>query len=178
MKRIINGKTFNSETATTVFRLEKQEKGALRSEEIGGYLDSETLYRTRQGNFFLVDTEIKTNFDKEGFPLGAGPVKRLKPLTPEGALNWLRSHNVSEEQIRQQFGDHLKDMTEESTIYLRVPQSLKLRLETCANNKGQSLNTWVMRCLERAAWDGEKGGAPAINPEPGKADDRYCEYEG
>ncbi|MCH7914631.1 MAG: toxin-antitoxin system HicB family antitoxin [Deltaproteobacteria bacterium] len=178
MKRIINGKTFNSETATTVFRLEKKERGASRSEEIDGYLDSETLYRTRQGNFFLVDTEIKTNFDKEGFPLGAGPVKRLKPLTPEGALNWLRSHNVSEEQIRQQFGDHLKDMTEESTVYLRVPQSLKLRLEACANNKGQSLNTWVMRCLERAAWVEEEGGAPVIDPEPGKAEDCYCEYEG
>ncbi len=177
MKRIINGKTFNTETATTVFCLEKQEKGASRSEEIDGYLDSETLYRTRQGNFFLVDTEIKTNFDKEGYPLGAGPVKRLKPLTSEAALNWLRSHNVSEDQIRQQFGDHLKDMTEESTVYLRVPQSLKLRLEACANNNGQSLNTWVMLCLERAAWVEEKCEAPAINPEPGKADDRYCEYD-
>ncbi len=178
MKRIINGKTFNSETATTVFRLEKKERGASRSEEIDGYLDSEILYRTRQGYFFLVGTEIKTNFDKEGFPLGAGPGKRLKPLTPEGALNWLRSHHVSEEQIRQQFGDHLKEMTEESTVYLRVPQSLKLRLEACANNKGQSLNTWVMRCLERAAWVEEEGGAPVIDPEPGKAEDRYCEYEG
>ena len=178
MKRIINGKTFNSETATVIFRLEKQEKGALRSEEIDGYLDSETLYRTRQGNFFLMDTEIKDNFDKEGVPLGTGPVERLKPLTTEGALNWLRSHDVSEEQIRQQFGDHLKDMTEESTVYLRVPQSLKLRLEACANNKGQSLNTWAMRCLEHAAWAEEKGGAPAINPEPVKTEDRYCEYGG
>ena len=70
MKRIINGKTFNSETATTVFCLEKQEKGISRSEEIDGTLDSETLYRTRQGHFFLVDTETKTTFDKEGFPLG------------------------------------------------------------------------------------------------------------
>ncbi len=178
MKRIINGKTFNSATATVIFRLENQEKGALRSEEINGYLDMETLYRTRQGYFFLVDTEIESNFDKEGFPVGAGPVERLKPLTPEGALNWLRSHHVSEEQIRQQFGDHLKHMTEESTIYLRVPQSLKLRLEACADNKGQSLNTWVMRCLERAAWVEEEGGVPAISPEPGKAEDLYCEYSG
>ena len=178
VKRIINGKTFNSETATVIFRLEKQEKGVLRSEEIDGYTGSGTLYRTRQGYFFLVDTEIEAHFDKEGFPLGTGPVKRLKPLTSEGALSWLRSYNVSEEQIRQQFGDHLKDMTEESTVYLRVPQSLKLRLEACANNKGQSLNTWVMRCLERAAWVEEEGGAPAINPEPSKADDHYCEYDG
>jgi len=177
VKRIINGKTFNSETATVIFHLEKQEKGASRSKEIDGYLDSETLYRTRKGNFFLMVTETKTNFDKEGFPLGTGSVKRLKPLTPEGALDWLRSHDVSEEQIRQQFGDHLKDMTEESTVYLRVPQSLKLRLEACANNNRQSLNTWVMRCLERASWVEEEGGAPAINPEPGKAEDRFCEYD-
>ncbi len=177
MKRIINGKTFNSETATVIFRLEKQEKGALQSEENDGYLDSETLFRMRQGYFFPVDAEIKANFDKEGVPLGTGPVERLKPLTTEGALNWLRSHNVSEEQIRQQFGDHLKHMTEESTVYLRVPQSLKLRLEACANNKGQSLNTWVMRCLERAAWVEEEDGAPAINPEPSKAEDRFCEYD-
>ncbi len=47
--------------------------GELQSEEISGYLNLETLYRTRQGFFFLVDTEIESDFDKEGFPVGATP---------------------------------------------------------------------------------------------------------
>ncbi len=47
--------------------------GELQLEEISGYLNLETLYRTRQGFFFLVDTEIESDFDKEGFPEGATP---------------------------------------------------------------------------------------------------------
>ncbi len=73
MKHLINDKTFNLETATVIFRLVNQEMGELQSEEISGYLNLETLYRTRQGFFFLVDTEIESDFDKEGFPVGATP---------------------------------------------------------------------------------------------------------
>jgi predicted HicB family RNase H-like nuclease len=39
-----------------------------------------------------------------------------------------------------------------ATIYGRVPRSLKDRLEAKAKGEGVSLNTWVMRCVERCAW--------------------------
>jgi len=36
-----------------------------------------------------------------------------------------------------------------STIYLRVPSSLKQRLETVAKSDNLSINSWTMRCIER-----------------------------
>ena len=173
MKRIIGGKTFNTETATVISREEKFVKWEPWQEdevdESEGYLDTETLYQTRQGDFFVVVTELEADFD-HGRPIGASPVERLKPLTAGYALDWLRAHHppLTAKVLTLLARRMEKERTEASAVLLRIPQSLKERLEACAKNKGQSLNTWVMRCLEQVALVEEQGGSSHITPRPDK----------
>jgi predicted HicB family RNase H-like nuclease len=42
-----------------------------------------------------------------------------------------------------------------ATIFLRVPQSLKTRIEMAANQSGTSINTYGLRCLERCLGTGD-----------------------
>ena len=170
MKRIIDGNTYNTETATVIYQdikfVDLAEHVEAESEDSRDFAHVETLYQTRRGDYFLVVTEPQANFDR-GRPKGVRHVERLEPLTRDYALDWLRSHRflaVRYEQLVYRLKDYqrAKERTEKSAVFLRIPQSLKERLEACAKNKGQSLNTWVMRRLEQAALDEEMSGNSAI----------------
>lgn len=103
MKKVINGKVYNTETAT----------------EIGHYWNglsdrdfnhlSETLYKTAKGNYFLAG---------EGGPLTkyshscgdnswSGGV-RIIPLTREEAFDWAQE-SLSEEVVFSEFSDLIEE---------------------------------------------------------------------
>lgn len=174
MKRIIDGKTYNTDTATLIHRWEGET--FLPPSEEENDRPFEELYRTRHGQFFLKVNEADVSFDRDGYIDGAGWGQDIKPLTPAQAHSWLKTAGVTQEQIKQQFphdppDDLVAPESTESIVYLRLPDSLKRRLDTCAERKGQSLNTWVMRWLENAASVEEGGGGPAFNPGLTKAVD-------
>ena len=133
MKRIIDGMTYNTDTATKVaiFRVDFIDKEA-------GYKDS-TLYVTRGGAFF-VHVYVP---DMEEFALD--PHDRIE------AQEWILHGEV------EIFNDVLEDPPEasedqpaqpEATIYVRVPEPLKRQIDKVAKDEGQSVNAWVMRCVE------------------------------
>ena len=157
VKQIIQGTTYNTSTATLVHKYVPPDQWDKKEEKS----DFERLYRTRQGEFFLlinllgyvlVPRDASTSHYKERW------VPQIKPLTSAQALTWLNEHGGTREQIKQQFPHGLpKGWEPESTVYVRIPDSLKRRLETCAKSKGQSLNLWAMRWLEYAAAVEESG---------------------
>lgn len=134
MKRIIGGKTYNTETATRLAE-------AVQHPQDDALFDD--LYLTRHGAFFRYFGDLSLHADHPNF-------MRLEPLEPSEAQAWLERHDCVD-MIEELFGAQSEAGEAESRVTLRIPDSLKQRIEAAAAANKQSLNTWVMRCLERCA---------------------------
>src|SRR5450631_2615497 len=99
-KRIIDGKTYNTETATHVAGWDDMD---------GPYEGGAHLYQTRFGAFFLYV------WDMEGR-------ERITPCTPEEARTWLEKHQYVE-QIEKLFGQMPEAGSGETKFTLRMPDS-------------------------------------------------------
>ena len=133
-KRIINGKTYNTETANRLGEWETNEFG---------YVEGAALYQSRLGAFFMHE------YASDG---PDGPEERLEPYTPEQARTWLEQHRSYDvDLIESVFGEMPEAGSNESKFTLRIPDNLRERLAARAKANGQSLNAWIVRCLERCA---------------------------
>ncbi len=122
MKRIIDGKTYNTETSTGIATWNENRMG---------------LYVTRGGAFFTV------SFDTDDFC----PVTRYEAEQwSQGKYCPVELVNTDIFAEPPEAGE---DEAPEGTIYLRVPLPLKRQINTSASKAGQSVNAWAMRCLER-----------------------------
>jgi predicted HicB family RNase H-like nuclease len=136
MKKIIDGKTYNTDTATYV-------TGGDNSEYSSAWWG---LYQTRHGAFFtiVVDHDGET-------------VLEFRPLTDQEAYKDLEKH--ANHLIEQYFGTMPEGGAAERRLTIRIPGNLADRLEAAARAKGLSLNSYAMRCFERcAASDGQPTG--------------------
>jgi len=126
-KRIIDGKTYNTETATLLGRWEPSDSPI-----------EEALFKTRHGAYFrymYLDTE---------------PDEQIQPLAPEFAQRWMEQH-CRAELIEAEFGEMPEAGDPEARITLRIPETLRKRIAAVAQDRNQSLNAWILRCIERAA---------------------------
>lgn len=139
-KRIIDGKTYNTETSTM----------------IAGYWDEEHppvtfgnfLYQSRHGAFFRYE-------EQDGY--GEDDYQRITPLAPAEAQAWLEKYqSYDPELIERLFGEMPEAGSGEVKFTLRMPESLRTRLAAKAEANKQSLNAWIVRCLEGCAGDGDK----------------------
>ncbi|MBZ9934983.1 type II toxin-antitoxin system HicB family antitoxin [Mesorhizobium sp. BR1-1-16] len=137
-KRIIDGKTYNTETATQI---------AGWDEDTDGPWDTgEYLYQTRFGAFFRYWYLEGANEDD---------YEKIEPLTPEDAQIWLEKRTSwNPELIEALFGAMPEAGSGEIKYTLRLPESLRNKLAIRAEENKQSLNAWIVRCLERCASNG------------------------
>ena len=142
-KRIIDGKTYNTETATRLASWDI-EPGDPNYE---GVTQRQHLYQNRHGAFFVYWSDDDGPYGEE---------RGLRPLTPDEARIWLEHHAGYEvDLIESLFGQMPEAGSSESKFTLRLPDSLRERLATLAKANGQSLNAWIVRCLEYcASYDG------------------------
>ncbi len=150
MKRIISGTTYNTETATLIHRsVEAYWQPDPKKDRIEL---PEELYRTRHGEFFMVETNIAVNAD-------GGPsytMEDLRPLTQDEALDWIHRTDGGDEVLETSVLVPLTevlgaDESGESRFTLRIPDVLKKRIDALARARGQSTNAWIIRALERMA---------------------------
>lgn len=143
MKRIIDGKTYNTETATQV--------GVTYYDQPEGF---ERLHQNRYGAYFL-------HRCSEEWVETVGEVLMLdyiEPLTPAEAQGWMEKHLFGvPELIEAHFGEMPEAGLGESRFTLRLPDVLKHRIAALAKSSGQSTNAWITRCLERCAAAQEQG---------------------
>jgi predicted transcriptional regulator len=133
-KRIIDGKTYNTETATQIAGSEGGD---------GPYARGRYLYQTRFGAFFLYSY-------REGG--GEDDYENIEPFTPEEARGWLeKNESYRVDVIESLFGQMPEAGSGESKFTLRMPDSLRDRLAELAKANDQSLNAWIVRCLEYCA---------------------------
>ncbi len=131
-KRIIDGRTYNTETASLLGRWASND-----------YPLEEALLKTRHGAYFLfVSSEV------------SDPEEEIRPLELEAAQEWMEKH-CRAELYEAEFGEMPEAGDPEARITLRIPETLRKRLAAIADNRKQSLNAWIQRCLERCATDEE-----------------------
>lgn len=135
-KRIIDGKTYNTETATQIAGVDEDDHSV-------PYEGGEYLYQTRFGAFFLFS--YREAFAEDDYA-------KIAPLTPEQAREWLeKNQSWNVELIESLFGQMPEAGSGEVKFTLRLPESLRDRLAALAKANDQSLNAWIVRCLESCA---------------------------
>lgn len=132
-KRIINGNTYNTETSTMIDGEATLERG---------HMTGEYLYQNRHGAFFL--------YRIDGAPNDSA-AQSIHPLSQEDAKLWLERRPKGAAHIEALFGEAPEAGSGESKFTLRIPESLRDRLAALARENDQSLNAWMVRCLERCA---------------------------
>jgi predicted DNA binding CopG/RHH family protein len=135
MKRIIDGITYNTDTATEVFSFENAYSGAWFG-----------VYQTRHGAFFSVKCEHD------------GETHTFTPLSDEEARKLLERH--ANHLVEQYFGPCPEYGSAERRLTVRIPMGLARRVETAAETQKLDMNKYIQRTLEKAvASDGQR---PAI----------------
>lgn len=142
MKRVVNGVSYNTETALRLGFDPQADAGPT------------TLYQTKGGAFFL-HFEMTTgvwNEVSQSNEIVNEPV--FRPIGPDHAREWLLAKGV--EVFLNPFANSASGKREPGgTLAVRVPATLKRAVEQAAEDEGISGNAWTMRCLERGVRDGE-----------------------
>ena len=168
IKQVIDGKTYNTETARCLATVELM---GYRMDERGRFttntpkkVGTTSLYENRSGAYFLVrDYAPDAGFYAEPDLVGQFRIHDcgVIPLKRKEALGWAESKALDSDKIEEMFGKVAEDSDQTGAILLRVPQTLKLAIEKSAAVAGVSTNTWLMRCAERAiASEREQKGNP------------------
>ena len=170
VKKIIDGKAYNTETATllatvTLLGYKVDNKGAtligLKPYHKAG---KSTLYQTMGGAYFLVRDEFE---GASAVSEHVGPVRRgrvpvvhfpgFHPLSREKAMYWAQFHQLDTDEVDRIFGGVEEAGTEVGAMILRIPESLKKRIHAAAAESNQSVNSWAMRLFETTLGQNAKG---------------------
>ena len=146
MKRIIGGVTYNTDTSTLIAQVDGvwQDRDGIKHD----YLDR--VYQTRGGAFFVHAHLEHVYWDEEMSERQTKFSDTFKAMTHEEAAAWL----IETDDV-EIFSDILGEPPEAeaepekgATIYVRVPASLKDRVDRAAEAQKLSGNAWAMRCIE------------------------------
>jgi predicted HicB family RNase H-like nuclease len=141
MKRVIEGKTYNTDTATMIARYDYVDQN--------GYDTDVTVYQTKGGAFFAVhewEVIIHNVYDHDE--------KKTKVYVE--ALSRDEVQRLVEKENLEILNDRALTLPPEAvdepekgaTIYVRVPETLKAKVDEAAETAGVSTNAWALRCFE------------------------------
>lgn len=140
MKRIINGVTYNTDTSTPLAKANYEDDDG----EVLGI-----LYQNRGGAFFLYEHGSKAWWNESERQSEVKVKESFTPMSPEQAHKWIMEGEV--EVLQNPFEDPPEATAEAepgATIYIRVPATLKRKVDEAAGAAGVSGNMWAMRCIE------------------------------
>lgn len=134
MKRVIDGLTYNTDTAAVAARYEYVDEK--------GYDVEATIYCNRGGALFIVHKWAPGDQWRYHFePTTRDEIQRL--------IEKGTQIEIVDEAILSEPPEAVAETEKGATIYIRVPASLKRRVDEAADADGLSGNVWAMRCVER-----------------------------
>lgn len=152
VKMVINGKAYNTATATLVFYT----KGDDEPIETGSglYLPGAfELYRNRHGAFFIVKRDMhRNNYHNDDYFFE----DEIRPISNNEALGYMEKYCQNE--IEYYFPEIPEAGDKEVRVALRMPIYLNEKAKKIAKHKNISLNTWLNRVIKTAI-DMEKSDA-------------------
>lgn len=141
MKRIINGKVYDTDTARD-----------MGGDSYGNYRDfshwSETLYQKRTGEFFLHGeggpmSRYAETVGQNGWSGG----EKIIPLSPAKAREWAEEH-LSADEYEAAFGLPDED-AEDVVLYVKIPAATMAKLKAQAAERGASVMEIVNEMLRQ-----------------------------
>lgn len=142
MRKIINGRKYDTETATEVGYW--QNMGDTRQFE---YM-CETLYRKRGGEYFLHgEGGAATKYAKSYGLNEWGYGERIMPMTHVEARQWAEEH-LEADEYEAEFGEVPEDDSAE-VVFARVPARLAAKLDRAARESGKSKSNVLAEILEK-----------------------------
>ena len=144
MKKIINGKLYDTDTA----------------KEVGGWANygswrdfnhvEETLYRKRTGEYFLFgeggpSTKYARRTEQNMWSGGS----QIIPLSPETAREWAEEH-LSADDYAELFGMPDEGGEEKVTLCVQLPAALDAKIRANAAKAGKSLTAYLEGVLSEA----------------------------
>ncbi len=164
-KRVFKGVTYNTDTATLIAQAEDdQDFNRYTGDPARSRLLQ--LYQTRGGAFFLyIYTEtMRQNAEGEFRDIVH---QDFEPLTESEARHWVTDgRGFQVEILNDVFGEPPEAEAEEipgATLYVRLPASLKDRIEAASTEEKLSANAWAMRCMEQCL---KRRGTLSVVPQP------------
>ena len=144
MKKIINGKLYDTDTA--------KEVGSWAN--YGSWRDfnhmEETLYRKRTGEFFLFgeggpSTKYARRTEQNMWSGGS----QIIPLSPEAAREWAEEH-LNADDYAELFGMPDEGGEEKVTLCVQLPAALDAKIRAGAAQAGKSLTAYLESVLSEA----------------------------
>lgn len=139
MKKVINGKVYDTDTAKEL-GFDCKGDGLTRW--------AETLYQKRTGEYFLHgEGGAMTNY---GVSLGDnewGPSEKIIPMSPTKAREWGEKH-LSGEAYEAAFGLPDED-AEDVILYAKIPAQIMAKLKARAAENGTSITEIVTAILKK-----------------------------
>ena len=153
-KRIINGQTYNTDTATLIARAEANFGDNPNLDRPGEHAEVK-VYQTRGGAFFLHTFSQTPRKDANGNERLVED-NMFEPMTREDVEQWVENAGYLDYQIEllsPTIGEPPEavataEAVPAASLYIRVPTSLKVRIEEAAEADKLSVNAWAMRCME------------------------------
>jgi hypothetical protein len=135
MKRIINGKVYDTDTSKYISRY------SVNTADSFDYF-SEALYRKKTGEFFLLgEGGARTVYavHTEGYNWRGG--SKIIPLSPGAARDWAEEH-LSPDKYAEIF-EPITDSDDSVTVSARIPASLAARISAAAAADGLSASAYI-----------------------------------
>jgi hypothetical protein len=150
LKKIINGKSYNTATATTIGTWFTPTN--IRN---SGYFEGvESLYQKKSGEFFLV-VESRGGGAPGGHIANSDhyPGYVLVPVTISQATRWAELRDMTDDAgVAEALGiDDDEEDDVPDAVNLRLSPSLMKRVTALAQKEGKSRQEWIVRCLEQCA---------------------------
>jgi hypothetical protein len=102
MKRIVNGKRYDTDAATLVATDKGSDRGSFDYYE-------EELYRTRSGAWFVHGYgHARSRWATSAGQYSWAPGEGIEPMTPDDARTWLEGHGKTD-ALEQHFADQITD---------------------------------------------------------------------
>ena len=142
IKRIIDGVAYNTATSALIAQSEYEVDFKRTDADCLG-----KLYQTRGGAYFVheqIDTGERDDYGDRVYR------DRFEPMTAEEAEQWTLS-DQTEVFAKSPFAEPPEAQAEVepgATVYLRLPASLKARIEEAAEQAKLSVNAWMMKVAE------------------------------
>ena len=162
MKKVINGKSYNTETASLIHYIEQRRflrdddmrervllyvdrKDGIPHTQENTTEDTISLYQSPSGDFF---TSVRVLDPRSHFD--AGWHYSIEPKTYSEAYEWLLGWDQESKAclIEEKIG-------KPSIQTVRIPQSLKARMDKELERRGQSANAWILARIEESLTDSE-----------------------
>lgn len=156
IKRVINGKSYNTMTATFIAVNLPDVTGLFLAVNMpyatsDSLICTETLWQTKSGDLFMVLEALS------GQAVGHCKILVL-PVTQEEAMEWGEClRDVMREAVRAALVCQPHDREPTRSMTLRLPPALVDRINKAAHKEGVSRSVWMMRKLEHAVSENPQG---------------------